>query len=343
MKAARFCGINKPLKLEEVPIPKIGAQEVLVRIKASGVCASDLHYYHGKLPFGKIPITMGHECTGIVEEVGSEVEGLMKGERVCIHYIISCGNCYFCSTGRDNLCVGAKFVGFDEDGGFAEYIRVPARNVVKLPKEIPFEEGAIIGCAVVTPFHALRIGEVKPGEVLAIYGLGGVGIHGIQFARNVFGAIKIIAVDIMEYKLQLAIELGADVVVNAKENDPVEIIKKETGGRGVDVALDFVGLRETIQQCLRSVGRGGRVVLVGLCKERVEIDPLDLLFKEVEVKGSIDHTRWELLKTIELVEKKRIDLSRSITHKLSLHEVNRGLEILDKKIGEPVRVVIVQR
>jgi D-arabinose 1-dehydrogenase-like Zn-dependent alcohol dehydrogenase len=114
MKVAHFYEVNEPLKLEEVSIPKIGAQEALVRIKASGVCASDLHYYHGKLSFGKIPITMGHECTGMVEEVGSGVKELMRGERVCIHYVISCGNCYFCCTGRDNLRVNAKFIGFVE-------------------------------------------------------------------------------------------------------------------------------------------------------------------------------------------------------------------------------------
>lgn len=174
MKAFRFYEPKSPLKLEEVPAPTIEDNEVLVKIKAAGICGTDLHYKHGRIKPGKIPITLGHEIAGVVEEVGSKVRNVNVGDRVCVHYIISCGNYVHCSQGNDNRCRNRRSIGHHADGGFAEYLSIPSRNAFKLPDEIPFEQGAIIGCAVSTAFRALLVGEFKPGDTVAVFGLGGL-------------------------------------------------------------------------------------------------------------------------------------------------------------------------
>ena len=343
MKAARLHQIRQELSIDHVQVPKVNANEVLVDIKASGICHSDLNYRNGVAPVGKLPIILGHEVAGVIAEVGNQVEDLEEGERVCIHYVISCGKCVYCSAGKDNLCEEYRMIGKDVDGGFAEYIKVPARNVLKLPKNIPFEQAATLGCAVSTPFHALRRGRVTPGETVVIYGVGGLGAHAIQLASKIFGAGKVIAVDILEEKLKLAKQLGADEVVNAKEEDPAEKIKEITNGRLADVVLDFVGLRETIEKVVECVGKGGRAVVVGISQESVRLSPYrTLIGKEMGLIGVNDHLKSEMTQLIKLVDSGRIDLSGSVTHKVSLEDVNQGMEILEKNVGNPVRVVIVQ-
>jgi propanol-preferring alcohol dehydrogenase len=345
MKAARFYKVNTTLKIEEIFTPKPGPEEVLVRVKASGICGTDLCAYHFYPPetFGLKSLTLGHECAGMVEAVGKNVKVLSEGDRVCMDYVIPCGHCYYCITGRSNLCENIKCAGFEVDGAFAEYICLPERQFLKLPENIPFAQGAILGCAVVTPYHSLRIAEITPGDTVAIFGVGGVGIHAVNLAARVFGAGKTIAIDIAEYKLKLATELGADETINAAEEDPVEIIKKLTEGRGADVALVYVPeAPQVVEQSLKSVEKGGKAVMVGICRENVQVDSESFLEKELQLRSSIEHLRWELLQVIELAREKKIDLSKSITHKISLDEVNEGLEIYEKKTGNPVRVVIVQ-
>jgi len=345
MKAARFYRADNPLTIEEIPTPMPGSGEVLVKVKASGICGSDLCAYHSYPPesFGLRSLTLGHECAGVVKIVGKNVKSLRKGDNVCMDYVIPCGYCYYCITGRSNLCENLKCTGFEVDGAFAEYICLPERQFLKLPENIPFAQGAILGCAVVTPYHSLRLAEITPGDTVAIYGVGGVGLHAVNLAAKIFGAGMTIAVDIVEYKLKLATELGADKTINAAEEDPVKTIKKLTGGRGVDIALVYVPeAPNVIDQSLKCVGKGGRAVMVGKCKENVQIDPSSFLEKELQLRSSIEHLQWELLRVIELAKEKKIDLSRSITHRISLDEANKGLEILEKKTGDPVRVVIIQ-
>lgn len=345
MKAARFHNVDTPLRIEEVPTPKPGPGEVLVKVKASGICGSDLFAYHFWPPetFGRKSLTPGHECAGVVEAVGKNVEALSEGDRVCMDYVIPCGQCYYCIAGKSNLCENLKCVGFEVDGVFAEYICLPERQFLKLPENIPFDQGAILGCAVVTPYHSLRIAEITPGDTVAIYGIGGIGIHAVNLAARVFGAGRVIAVDIAEYKLKLATELGADETINAAEEDPVETIKKLTGGRGADVTLVCVPeAPKVVEQSIKSAGKGGKAVIVGKCRENVQINPESFLENELQLRSSVEHLRWEILRVIELAKEKKFDLSKSITHRISLEEVNEGLEILEKKIGNPVRVVIVQ-
>ena len=343
MRAFRFYEPGVPWKLEEVPIPPIGDSDVLVKIKASGICGSDLHYRHGRMKPWKIPITPGHEISGIVEEIGSRVKNVNVGDRVCVHYIISCGDCVHCSQGNDNRCRNRRSIGYHVDGGFAEYISIPARNAFKLPDEIPFDQGAIIGCAVSTAFHALRVGEFQPGDTVAVFGLGGVGMHAVAWARAL-GASMIIGVDIMDFKIRLAKEFGADYTINAAEEDPVKEIRYLTDDLGVDVSLEVAGTEKTMEYAILSACESnyasGRVVSVAAQFKPIKIEGMRTL-REGALRKSGDHTRDDLRRVIKLVKAKRIDLSKSITHRLRFDELNRGLEILDEKKENVLRIVLI--
>jgi len=338
--AVRFFGSANPIRVEETVFPRIGERQVLLKMKAAGVCASDIHFCHRTEKPEKVPLILGHEGAGVVEEVGREVTELQVGDAVCVHYVVSCGHCEYCLSGRENLCPSVKWMGFDLDGTYSDYMVLPAENALRLSGSIPFEEAALIGCAVVTPFHAMRIGGVEPGSSVAIVGIGGVGVHAVQMAR-VFGAKRVVAVDVDDTKLRLAEEVGADVTVNARECDAVEAVREATAQKGPDYVFEFYGSAPTILNSLKMVGRGGRVVLVGIYRGSLELDVKKLLYEEVQLRTSMDHTKWDLIKAIELVANGRIDLSRSVTHRLPLNEASKGFEILEKKIGSPVRVVLI--
>jgi propanol-preferring alcohol dehydrogenase len=340
MIAARMHGIGSKLRIDRVTIPTIVAEDVLVRVKASGICHSDINYRKGLAPVGKLPITLGHEIAGTVAKTGRRVKGLHEGDRVLVHYIASCGRCIFCRTNRENYCSKYQMMGKDIDGGFAEYVRVPARNVVKLPESIPFEQGAIMGCAVPTAFHALRRSRVRPGETVVVFGVGGLGIHAVQLAAKIFKAGTVIAIDVSDWKLRQAKRVGAKETVNPTTRDVTRTVRKMTDGRFADVVLDFVGVNQTIEKAIDCVGKGGRLVLVGIGPKSIRISPYKTIIgKEMQIVGVDDHLKTELLQLVELVRSRRLDLSRSVTHKVTLGNINDGLEILEENSMNPIRVV----
>jgi len=342
MRAVRLHRVGEPLSVDEVPRPTPKPGEILVDLKASGVCHSDLNYRDGIGTVGHLPIILGHEIAGVVAEVGDGVEDFEVGDRVVVHYVLSCGRCQYCAMGKENLCEHYAMIGKDVDGGFAEYIAVPARNLVRLPEGMPMEQEAILGCAVSTPLHALRRADLKARETAVIYGVGGLGVHAVQLASRVLAGL-VVAVDVAEYKLELARRVGADVVVNPRYEDPVERVREETDGRMADVVLDLVGRRETIMRGIECVGRGGRMVLVGIGPETITISPYrTVIGREMNIIGVNDHLKSELYQLVDLIASGRLDLSASITHKLPLEEANKALEMLEKKMGNPVRIVLIQ-
>src|SRR5579859_6040508 len=219
MKAVRLIRPGARLEMQEVAMPKPGPRDVLVRVKAAGICHSDAHYRAGKSGVVRLPLTLGHEVAGIIEEVGAEVSRLKKGDRVCVHYLATCGDCAYCNEGSEQFCDTAEMIGKYRDGGYAEYIRMPARSVFALPAEIPFEQGAIMMCSSATSLHALNKARLTAGESVAIFGMGGLGFSALQLARA-FGAGEIFAVDIKRAKLELAKKFGA-VPVDAAQTDAV--------------------------------------------------------------------------------------------------------------------------
>lgn len=341
MKAARLVEIGKPLQLSEIERPSPGPGDVLVRIRAAGICHSDVHYRAGTSGVGPLPQTLGHEVAGVVEEVGEAVAGLRPGDRVCLHYLLSCGQCHFCRTGHEQFCPEGKMIGKHVDGGFAEYIAVPARNAVRLPAEVSFEHGAVLMCSSSTSFHALRKSRLQPGETAAVFGAGGLGMSAIQLARTM-GALQVYAVDINDNKLALAESFGA-VPVNARQGDPVETIRSLTGGRGVDVAIEVIGLRQTMEQAVRCLAVLGRAALAGISDEPFEIDSYsDLLGREAEVIGCSDHTLHELEILVEYVRQGRLDLGHVVARSVPLEAgaINAAMDALEQFGGE-VRTVVV--
>jgi propanol-preferring alcohol dehydrogenase len=342
MKAARFYKVGEPLRIDLIPIPTLGSQEVLVDVKACGICGSDIHIvYEGVTPTSYSPITLGHEPSGVITEVGPEVEGWKVGDRVTINPFLTCGKCINCFSGNSQICLSRRVIGIHTEGGLAEFLKIPAKNLCRLPENIPFDQGGIAVDAVATPFHAVtKRGALKVGEKVSIFGCGGLGIHGVQIAK-VCGASFVIAVDAIDSALDRAKKVGADEVINPRKESPVHKIKDFTGGIGVDLALEFIGLKETIDQAIKCVRVGGRTVIVGLGPDEVILPPpTQIVRTELSLFGSYGSTTSEIQNVIDLVASGKLNLSDSITERFSLENVNKGLEHLHKKIGNPIRIVI---
>jgi 2-desacetyl-2-hydroxyethyl bacteriochlorophyllide A dehydrogenase len=341
MQALRLVRPAEPVELHDVPMPAPGAREVLVRVRAAGICHSDAHYRAGRSPASPLPLTLGHEVAGVVEGIGAGVTAVQPGARVCVHYLIACGDCLHCSRGHEQFCRTGSMLGHFRDGGWADYIVVPERNAVRLPDEIPFEHGAVLMCSSATSLHALRKARLNGGESVAVFGVGGLGMSAVQLARAL-GALDVFAVDVDAGKLRVAQDYGA-VAVDARGDDPVAAIRHHTGGRGVDVALELIGLPLTIRQAVQALAVQGRAVVAGLADRPLELDTYrDLLGKEAELIGANDHLLQELPLLIELARRRALDLSRVVTRTVPLDaaQVNGVLDELDR-FGAPVRTVIV--
>ena len=342
MKAIRLTALGSPLEEEEVELPAVDSRDVLIRVQAAGICHSDAHYRAGVSPTTALPLTLGHEVAGVVEQVGPAVRGVVPGDRVCLHYLVTCGKCAFCRAGTEQFCPAGQMIGKHRDGGYAEFIAVPERSVFRLPDEIPFEQGAILMCSSATSLHALNKARLRPGETVAIFGVGGLGVSAVQLAGH-FGAAEVYAVDISPRKLELAERFGA-IPVNASTGDPVEQLRGMTKGRGVDVALELVGLPMTMQQAVRSLAILGRAALVGLTREHFEVAPYsELLNKEAEIIGVSDHLASEIPLLLDLVRTQKLDLSHGIIRTVPLEAgaVNETLDRLER-FSDDLRTVILR-
>ncbi len=340
MKAVQLIEIGKPLAEQNIPVPGIGDQDVLVRIKAAGICHSDVHYRAGKSPVGTLPQTLGHEVAGIIEAVGDKIDSNRIGEKVCLHYLLTCGACRHCRQGREQFCQSGQMIGKHCDGGFAEYIAVPARNAVTLPDSVSLEQGAVLMCSTATSFHALRKARLQAGETVAVFGAGGLGMSAIQLAWTM-GASAVFVVDINHHKLAEAEKFGA-TPVDAAVEDPVAALLEATQGKGIDVALEVIGLAVTMQQAVQCLGVFGRAALAGISETPVQVDSYpELLGKETEIIGCSDHLLAEIPILLEFLSQGRIDLSHVITEIIALDAVavNQKLDALEQFKGQ-LRTVI---
>jgi D-arabinose 1-dehydrogenase-like Zn-dependent alcohol dehydrogenase len=278
--------------------------------------------------------------SGEVVKVGENVHSVKTGQRVCVHYMITCGDCEYCQRGMEQFCTTGKMIGKHRDGGYAEYIVVPSRSVFALPDEISYPHGAILMCSSATSLHALVKARIKAGETVAVFGIGGLGISAIQIARA-FGALKIFAVDLNEQKLKLAERLGA-IPVDARSVDPVNEIRKLTRDKGVDVGLELVGSPVTGRQALQSVSIGGRVALAGLTQASFEVFPYtELIGVEAELIGVSDHLAQEIPFLLNLLQSGKLDLTPVVTRIIPLEAqaINLALDRLEA-FSEDLRVVI---
>ena len=338
MKAAVFHGGGTPLTIEDVPTPEPRPAEVVIRVTACGLCHTDLHYLdHGVPTFKSPPIVLGHEAAGIIARLGPEVSGLAVGDRVLAPSVWSCGRCRFCRAGRENLCTDLVMPGNHTDGAFAEFLAVPAKELVPLPASIPLERACIIADAVSTPYHAVKHrGRVRTGDTVAVVGCGGVGLNVVQCAA-VAGA-TVIAVDLNDTRLELAKRLGARHAFNPGTTDRLDKqVRKLTGG-GVDVAFEVVGNPKTIDIAFNLIRKGGRLVVIGFSQDPVPINAGKLMFYELELAGSLGCGAGEYPEIVALVESGRIMLDPIVSGTFPLDRINDGFDRLRR--GEGVRWVV---
>lgn len=341
MRALRLVRPTAPVELHEIDAPTLGPRDVLVRVKAAGICHSDAHYRGGRSRVDPLPLTLGHEVAGIVEQVGEQVTRARVGDRVCLHYLTACADCYHCSRGSEQFCETGSMLGHFRNGGWAEYIAVPERNAVPLPDEISFEHGAVMMCSSATSLHALRKGRITGGDSVAVFGVGGLGMSAVQLAQAL-GATDVYAVDLDPAKLALAESFGA-IPIDAKAGDAADAIRAHSHGRGVNVALELIGLPTTMSQAVRSLAIQGRAVIAGLGQQPLVVDTYrDLLGREAELIGANDHLLQELPLLLDLARRGALDLKRIVTRTVPLDAdaVNGVLDELDR-YSAPVRTVIV--
>ncbi len=304
MRAVRLVQLGKPLEQADIPIPELAPLDVLIRVAAAGICHSDVHYRAGISNIDRLPLTLGHEVAGRVEEVGSDVTHLSAGDRVCVHYLVSCGSCEFCVRGLEQFCRSGQMIGKHRDGGYAEFIKVPGANAFLLPDEIPFEVGAIMMCSSATALHALNKARFKAGDSAA--------------------------------------SMGA-IAIDTRSADPVQQIKEATAGKGVDVALELIGSAKTMRQAVLCLGLLGRAALVGLTAESMSIHPYtELINKEVEIIGVSDHLATELLTLMDLARRGELQFPPESLRFVDLDasQINAALDSLQDSIDH-VRAVIV--
>ncbi|MGE5591201.1 MAG: alcohol dehydrogenase catalytic domain-containing protein [Bacillota bacterium] len=328
MRAMVLEGFGRRLTEAQVPKPDPGPGEVLLRVRACGVCQTDLKIQkggHASSPRVVFPHIPGHEVSGVVEELGPGTTGLSPGDPVVVNIYDICGECEYCRSGRESLCVHlGAWIGFDSPGGMAEYVRVPARNVVLLPRHVAPERAAILGDAIATSVRAVKTrGEVRPGQTVLITGAGGVGLHAVQVARGL-GA-RVIAADISASRLQLARHYGAETVEPGTLVP--DAVRALTGGAGADVALDFTGLAAPLAAAAASLRPGGRLVMVGYQLDTsLTVPTQTLVISELEVRGSRYCNRREFEEAVDLVGRGAIE--PVVAAVMPLEQANEALDLL---------------
>ena len=358
MKAAVLHEANKPLVIEDVEIDSPRSREVVVRTVAAGVCHTDVHFREGANPC-PMPAVLGHESAGFVEEVGSEVTYVKPGDRVITCLSVFCGHCRYCTTGRPNLCdreglsrsaddaprlsmKGRPLHQFLNLSSYAERLLIHEHALVQVREDMPLDKAALIGCGVTTGMGAvLNTAQVRAGSTVAVIGCGGIGLSAIQGAV-IAGANRVIAVDRITSKLQLAKEMGATDLINARDGDPVEQVKDLLGG-GVEYSFEAVGGKETAEQAYYMLEKGGTATLIGLAPSgvKLELDALSFL-EERKLQGSnmgSNRFRVDMPRYVDMYLTGRLKLDEMITREIQLDEINDAFDALLE--GEVARQVIL--
>ncbi len=332
MRAAVFNGTDR-LELVELPVPEPGDGEVLVKVAGCGLCHTDLHYLdHGVKTFKEPPIVLGHEISGTVAGLGPNVTGIEENARVLIPAVLSCGKCGFCRSGRENLCDHLEMLGNHIDGGYAEFVAVPAQELIPVPESLPLVASAVIADALSTPYHAVkRRGKVRTGDTVAVIGCGGVGLNVVQC--SVAAGASVIAIDINRDHLEVARELGAAHTIDPSEVERLDkAVRKLTGG-GVDVAFEAIGNPRTIESAYGLLRRGGRLCVIGYSADQISLSAARLMFFELEVVGSLGCGGGEYPEIIRLVQQGRLRLDPVVSGTIPLEEINEGFDRLRKHEG----------
>ncbi len=315
MRAAVLHKAGEPLRIEEIPAPVAGPGEILIRVKACGVCHTDLHLGAGEWRLPKLPLVLGHEAVGIVESVGEGVSNFKPGDRAGVPWIYrSCGECEFCTSDREALCPTITVTGFMVDGGFAEFLKAPASHAVAVPEGLSFTNAAPLYCAGLTPYRALKSSGARVGDTVAIWGVGGLGHYAVQIAKAM--GTRVVAVDVSTEKLELAKDLGADVTMDASDGKAGDAIRKLGGAH---VVVNLVCTPATFDQAFTAVRRGGTLVIVGLPPGNFTLPILGSVAKGIRILTSAVGSRQDLREVLALAAAGRI---KSIVESCRLEEIN---------------------
>lgn len=336
MKAAVFYG-PYDIRIEERDVPKYGKNDVLIKLRAAYVCGTDVHIYSGNFDV-PAPLIIGHNYSGEIEAVGSDVRDFRQGDRVMVEPVRYCDECFYCQMGRYNICSHRVLPGMEKDGAFAEYTAVPSRNAFKIPEKVSFEEAAAMEPAAVA-LHAMDFAKPLIGEYVAIIGQGPMGLVQTQMAR--LCGLKVIAVDLIPYRLELAKKLGADHVVNASRSDPVKEVVGLTG-EGADIVLESSGSVKGVKLTTKLARPAGRIVIVGSSRELLKHGPNseEILTKELIVYG-VAGSAWKYSLAMNLVAEGKIDIKSLITHRFPLEEIKGALETARRKEKNVVMVLVI--
>jgi S-(hydroxymethyl)glutathione dehydrogenase/alcohol dehydrogenase len=358
MKAAVFREVNKPMEIEEVTVSKPGPREVLIRTKAAGICHSDMHFFNGSYP-GKLPMVLGHESAGVVEQVGSDVHYVKPGDHVITCLSVFCGHCDHCLTGHLSLCQEPEMsrgkeeeprishndqplTPFAQLGSFAEMMLVHEHALVKVREDMPMDRAALIGCGVTTGIGAvIHTASIEPGSTVAVIGCGGIGLSAINGAA-LAGASRIIAVDMVASKLELARKFGATDLVDASDGEAIENVRELTGG-GVHYSFEAIGLKATAEQAFRMLRPGGTATVIGMIPpgQMVELHGVDFL-AEKKIQGSMmgsNRFRVDMPRFVDFYLQGKLHLDDMISNRIALSDINEGMAALET--GEIARSVIM--
>jgi alcohol dehydrogenase, propanol-preferring len=340
MKAARIVKVNEPLQVQELQTPKPKGSQILVKVQASGVCHSDVHvwegYYEGigGQPLKttdrgvKYPLTPGHEIAGIVDNLGEQVEGFSKNEKVLVYPWIGEGRCPACKIGQENLCDKPRSLGIYGDGGYAEYVLVPnSKYLVKIGDDMDTDTSAPLSCAGLTAYGAVKNANLKPDDNVVIVGTGGLGLMAIQLAKAVTGA-RIIAMDIDDKKLEVAKKEGADIIVNSKKEDPTKATMELTDKLGADAVIDFVNATKTVEAEMQFLRRRARLVLVGLFGGELRLSLVAMPTRAYKLIGSYTGSLQDMVELVSLA--KRGVVKPVISNRFRLSQATEALTMLKK-------------
>lgn len=338
MKTA-FLYAPRKLVIKDAPKPEIGPNEILVRVRAIGICPSDLRYFTGSRPADLIPLgeqsygLTGHEWVGEVVEVGPGVKDIEVGDHVAPDFLIPCGRCKYCAKGMTNICINKRYY----IRGYAEYAKAYAPLTYKLRKDVPFEEACFtepLSCVI----NANYLSGVQAGDDVAIIGAGPMGLLHLQVFK--LSGARVFSIDLLDQRLELAKSLGADVTINPTKEDPVKVVKDLTDGMGADIVVVSVGNKKAIEQGLKLACKAGKVIIFGgtYPPTEISVDPNYIHYNQIWVTGSFDHTAHTFKRAIKLISEKMIKLRPLISHILPLDELEKGFNIVENKQG--LKVVI---
>jgi len=319
-------------------LPDLHAHGVLLKVKAVSVCGGDLHIFKGKHPAAPLPVPIGHELSGEVLKIGKNVSRVKEGDRVVVEPVIVCGQCYFCQRGKYNLCTNISFQYRKGQGGFTPYFIADEDWVHQLPRDTSFEEGALVEPLAVA-VHAVKKGGIQLGQTAAIFGAGPIGLM-VLLLTKLSGGGETFVVDIKDFRLEKAKELGASEAINSSRLDPVDSIRKGTCQLGVDRAFEVVGIEKTLVECLNVLKKGGISTVVGLFEDQVIRIPANIFVqKEIALIGSQGYC-WDFQIALKLVERGDLKLQWLITHTLPLSKLQQAFDLLLDPHSRAIKVVI---